>query len=624
MKTYTDAEMDALIAPQAAGAAPVAAASVAGPSAADMAPPGNVEAFFSGLYKSGLDTVQGVKQLATFAGGSPEQQAAVNQAIEEANQKYGPSLDTLPGKLGYVLGVVGQFLIPGAVAGQIASKVPALAAAAPRLISGMKAITTPQTITQGAQAGAAFEATRPTEVPPEAGPAEFVKGKVKQALIGGAGGGISTGVGKLISAYAKPLEGAAKAASQEIEATAQRSGIPRLLYGQIRDDPMVKIIHEGAKITPGAAGPLRKISQLHEDYINRAAAEVIGSQATRPTGIEIEKAATSAIASGYKPFAANVKELKPDWKIAGDLKKFIKGGAGRGPSMVLATPQGMSAARMVQRDVMAAKPMTDDRIIDLIQDLRNMKFDPKIDVSAKHEIKEVEKTLRDVMAAKPMTGDRIIDLIQDLRNMKFDPKIDVSAKHEIKEVEKTFLDWVERAALKKYGPDSQTWYAGLTEARGKLSNIHKIKEATDVTTGQFNPAKFVRKDVAGSPSRAAGTRTGPLGKVADLSRLAQMVRSPIGSSGTTERWMGSRIVNALALPLASAAAGAATGKLTGEEPAEMAAYGLGLTLGAHGIGKALASKRLASRAIAGYPRLNKFAERYLLPNVVGWGEAISQ
>ena len=579
MKTYTDAEMDALIAPQAAGAAPVAAASVAGPSAADMAPPGNVEAFFSGLYKSGLDTVQGVKQLATFAGGSPEQQAAVNQAIEEANQKYGPSLDTLPGKLGYVLGVVGQFLIPGAVAGQIASKVPALAAAAPRLISGMKAITTPQTITQGAQAGAAFEATRPTEVPPEAGPAEFVKGKVKQALIGGAGGGISTGVGKLISAYAKPLEGAAKAASQEIEATAQRSGIPRLLYGQIRDDPMVKIIHEGAKITPGAAGPLRKISQLHEDYINRAAAEVIGSQATRPTGIEIEKAATSAIASGYKPFAANVKELKPDWKIAGDLKKFIKGGAGRGPSMVLATPQGMSAARMVQRDVMAAKPMTDDRIIDLIQDLRNMKFDPKIDVSAKHEIKEVEKT---------------------------------------------FLDWVERAALKKYGPDSQTWYAGLTEARGKLSNIHKIKEATDVTTGQFNPAKFVRKDVAGSPSRAAGTRTGPLGKVADLSRLAQMVRSPIGSSGTTERWMGSRIVNALALPLASAAAGAATGKLTGEEPAEMAAYGLGLTLGAHGIGKALASKRLASRAIAGYPRLNKFAERYLLPNVVGWGEAISQ
>lgn len=591
-----DAMIGATSAP-AAAAPPVAAAAA---EAAPSEPPGAIKSFFSGLYKSGLDTAQGVKQIATYAVGSEEQQRAVNQAIAEANERFGPSMDSMPGKLGYVLGVIGQFMIPGAVAGQVVSKLPAVAAAAPRAISTLNSLTAPQSITAGALGGAAFEATRPTDVPPEAGPAEFVKGKIKQGILGGAGGGVATGVGKLISTYAKPMEGPARTAAQEIVDTAKKSGMPPLLYGQIRQDPMVRIIEEGAAITPGAAGPMRAVVRPQKEYVNKVAAQAIGSAAERPTGVEIENAAKSAINAGYKPFAANVKQLKGDVKLWDDLEGFLEGPvaarakikAQGGPSALkaaaqtgqtwpeaLATPQGISAARMVRRDAMA-------------------------------------KT--------PMTGDRIIDLIQDLRNMKFDHRIDASAKSEIKQVEQSFLDWVERASQKKYGPDAQKWYGDLAGARQKLSTIHRVKEATELPMGEFNPAKFVRKDVTGSPSRAAGTTAGPLAKVAELSRLSQMVRSPIGSSGTTERWMGSRVINALSNPLATAFAAAATGKAIGDDPAEQAAYGIGLMLASHGVGKALTSNVLRRNAISGFPRVNYMAQRLLVPTVVGGGEAISQ
>lgn len=536
------------------------------------AEPGAFESFWMGLKKSGLDTVQGVDQLATWAAGSPERQAKVDQAIREAEARYGPSMDTMSGKLGYVLGTVGQFMVPHTAAAKVASAFPKVAAAVPKLFTAAKELALPSTVTRAAGGGAAFEATRPT---PE-GSEDLLTQRGIAAVEGAGGGALGGGAGKLMGAYTKPLEGGARELAEDVVRTAKEVGSPPLLYGQIRQTPMVRIIEEGASITPGAAGAVREVVQPQREFLHKTAAEALGGTASRrPTGVAIEDAWKKALAEGYEPFSKAITDIKP----TGIEKRYFTR-MGKDAVKQYATPQGQAAARIVSKDVLGT-PGT------------------------------------------AFSGDRIIDRLQYFRDLLSDPGIDVSAKEEIRLIQKDFESWARRSAERKYGPDAIKLFDNLDTARQKLSNIHRIRQAVEPETGAFSPAKFTRADVKGSPGRAAGTQEGDLKELAAVSRLAQMTRSPIGSSGTTERWMGSRVLNALSSPLAAIGAAGATGAALGEGLEEQVGYGAGMLLGSRAIGKAITSDILRRNAIKGFPRLNKLAER-LSPIVVGAGEAVSQ
>jgi hypothetical protein len=143
-----------------------------------------LENFGSGAMASLKKTYLGLKQLATYVSGNPEARQAVNDEIARMEEEYGPALNTTAGKVGEVVGTVGQFVVPGMAAAKIGKAIPATAAIASKLFGA------PGSIGRAAVTAGAFEGAQPVE-PGNTRTEDFLLQKGGRAAVGAATGAAS-------------------------------------------------------------------------------------------------------------------------------------------------------------------------------------------------------------------------------------------------------------------------------------------------------------------------------------------------------------------------------------------------------------------------------------------------
>jgi hypothetical protein len=145
------------------------------------------EQFGQGALASVHRTYLGLKQAATYLTGDSAAKQAINDEIAQMEQQYGPALSTPAGKIGNMAGVVGQFAVPGMIAGKVAQSMPGVANAV-RAVTGA-----PGSIQRGAVTAGAFEAAQPVQTGNTSGEDQLIQRGMK-GLAGAAVGGVAAGL----------------------------------------------------------------------------------------------------------------------------------------------------------------------------------------------------------------------------------------------------------------------------------------------------------------------------------------------------------------------------------------------------------------------------------------------
>lgn len=501
--------------------------------------------FAQGAMASLKKTYLGLKQLATYVGGDDAAREAVNGEIERMEEEYGAALQTPAGKIGNIAGTVAQFAIPGAVAGAAGRALPGVANAV-RTVAGA-----PGSVGRSALTAGAFEGAQPVDT----GNTSTQDQLIQRAARAGLGAATGATVGYVANKLTRPgpeikpdLQGLAKQAE-----AAGFTGKAALTPAQRTQDRYLLQKEEGFLSSPGSSNLIAERRAAQQDVIDSAAAKVLGHPGQKPTEAIFGLARDKANAA-YDPIA-KIAKLNTDVQYFDDLMNLAKSTKSR----------------------------------------------------------EVSKVARQIRETGSLPGDAFLEHLQDVRTLASDAG--AAGQHytakEFNKVGKAMEDFLERNLTKlssKPGsgvtPDT---LKAFREARTDLSAIRALERSADPVRGSVNPNKVLREQFRrqrpGSPVSPTSQR---LSDVTEAARVMRQTMPYIGSSGTAERLMGQKIVEAESSPI-----GALRFAIPSMRNYLAAQHYLG-----HGDSPGMLN--------ALHPGFNAMLRRYLPPTAIGTGEALSE
>lgn len=452
--------------------------------------------FGSGVGHSLKSTYLGLKQLATYVTGDPEAREAVNQEIANMEEAYGPALNTTSGKIGNVVGTVGQFFVPGAILGRIAK-------AAPQVVNvASKIFGTAGGVRRAATTAGAFEGAQPIE-PGTTNTDDFVVQKGARAL-----GGAAVGAG--VGAVANKLTRAATPQAPSlagIEQEAKRVGFTgkaELTPAQRTGDPDLQQLEEGFASSHGSQKLMRDRRNAQHDVLNNATSKALGYPKMAPTENAFGMARENANLA-YEPIA-KIPKMSPDVPYWDALTTFAKKQATKATGST-------DAANVANRLKKGSGKMTGQDFLEELQGVRDMAFgaSKKGDTATAGQLKDLAGIMENFLDR------RLTKLSTQKGNL------------------------ITSDTLKNY-----------QQARTQHSIIHSLEKATDPALGKVNPNKILKEQFSRQrPGSTASPTTQALREITDIARVMRKTMPYIGSSGTAERLGGQRMVEAELNPMAS-------------------------------------------------------------------------
>lgn len=446
--------------------------------------------FAQGAMSSLKRTYLGLKQLATYVGGNDEAKQAVNDEIARMEQEYGPALASPAGKIGNVAGTLAQFAVPGAVAG-IAGRAAPAAAAAMRTVTGA-----PGSVGRAALTTGAFEAAQPVNT----GNTDTQDQLVARAMRGAMGAGLGAGA----AGIANRLTRSGPAIQPELKGLTKRAeeagfkGGAALTPAQRTQDRYLLQKEEGFLSSPGSSNLIATRRKAQQDVIDEAASKVLGAPGQKPTEA-IFGAAREKANAAYAPIA-RVPSIREDGAYLDDLMSLAKSTKSR----------------------------------------------------------DVARTARQIRENGALPGDAFLEHLQDVRTLASDAG-KAGQQYTAKEYGKLATS-MENLLDRQLSELAKTGSSGVTpdtirafrDARTDLSAIRALERSTDPVRGTVSPNKVLSEQFRRQrPGSKPTPTTQRLQQVSDAARVMRETMPYIGSSGTAERLMGQKIVEAESSPVSA-------------------------------------------------------------------------
>lgn len=446
--------------------------------------------FGTGALASLHRTYLGLKQLATYVGGDARARQAINEEIARMEEEYGPALKTPAGKIGEIVGTVGQFVGPG-MAARAAGKAMPAAANAMRALTGAPGSTQRAAVTVGA-----FEGAQPAQ-PGTTDTADFVTQRAGRALAGVATGAAAGWLANRLTRQGPSIDPINKTLVKQAEAAGFK-GDAALTPAQRTGDRYLLQKEEGFLSSPGSSNLLANRRKAQQEVIDAAAAKVLGYPGRKPTEAVFGAARDNANLA-YEPIA-KIPKLNTDVKY----------------------------------------------------------FDSLQDIMKTTKSRDVARVARQIRETGSLPGDAFLEHLQDIRTMGSDAG--ATGQHytakEFGRIGRAMEDFLERKltqeAAKPGGFITTDALKAFREARTQHSAIRALERSTDPVRGTVNPNKVLTEQFKRQrPGSAPSPTSSRLKEVADAARIMRQTMPYIGSSGTAERLMGQKIVEAESSPLAA-------------------------------------------------------------------------
>lgn len=446
--------------------------------------------FGTGALASLHRTYLGLKQAATYIGGDSAARQAINDEIARMEQEYGPALKSPAGKIGEVAGTVAQFVGPGMVAGAAGKAFPA-AANALRTVTGA-----PGSIQRAAVTAGAFEGAQPVQ-PGNTDTEDFAVQKGGRVAAGAA---LGAGAGWLANRLTRPgpeITPELRNLVKQAEAAGFK-GKAALTPAQRTQDRYLLQKEEGLLSSPGSSNLIADKRKAQQEVIDQAAAKAMGYPGKKPTEAVFGAARDNANMA-YEPIA-KIKKLNTDVTY----------------------------------------------------------FDALHDIAKTSKSRDVARVARQVRETGSLPGDAFLEHLQDIRTMGTDAGA-VGQQYTAKEfgrIGKAMEEFLERKltqeAAKPGNVITGDTLKAFREARTQHSAIRALERSTDPIRGMVNPNKVLSEQFRRQrPGSTPSPTTKKLSEVADAARVMRQTMPYIGSSGTAERQMGQKIVEAESSPMSA-------------------------------------------------------------------------
>jgi len=501
--------------------------------------------FAQGAMASLKKTYLGLKQLATYIGGDTSAKQAVNDEIARMEQEYGPVLATPAGKIGNVAGTVAQFAVPGAVTGAIGKAVPALSRGAQAIFGA------PGSVGRSAATVGAFEAAQPADT----GTTDIQDQLLQRGARGLFGAAVGAGTAAVANRLTRPgpeIKPELKGLTQRAEAAGFK-GNAALTPAQRTQDRYLLQKEEGFLSSPGSSNLIADRRKAQQDVIDSAASRVLGAQGQKPTE-SVFGAARDKANAAYEPIA-RVPRISEDTAYLDDLMGLAK------------STKSRDVARTA-RQIRENGALPGDAFLEHLQDVRTLASDAG-------------------KAGQQYTAKEYGKLATSMENL---------LDRQLSELAKTGSGGVTHDTIRAF-----------RDARTDLSAIRALERATDPVRGTVSPNKVLTEQFRRQrPGSKPTPTTQRLQQVSDAARVMRETMPYIGSSGTAERLMGQKIVEAESSPMSA------------------------IRFALPSMRNYLAAKHYLNHGGSPgmlnnlHPEFKGLLRRYLPPGVIGTGEAMSE